>query len=136
MSITFTQSPRLKIHCTSLIINYKKVFGTIEVLNEFQKKTKCNIVSNYELIVTHDMMAPSESFKSIIENYLVPRGFIWGKDFTVAEEQMIYGVSDRITPLLNHGLPELKNVNWLDSIVTMDGCFVWSRNSEIIKSKT
>lgn len=92
MSITITQSPRIKIHCSSLIINYKTVVGTTEVLKEFHKIANSNIITNYEIIVTHDMMAPSEIFESIIKDYLLPKGFKWGDDFIIVEEQMIYGV--------------------------------------------
>jgi hypothetical protein len=136
MAIAITTSPTLKVHCYSLILNFKTVAGNIELLKEFQKITNCNFITNQELIITHDMMVPSKTFESIIKDHLLPHGFKWSDDFIIVEEQMLFGVRDRVTPLLHQGLPELKNVQWLDSVITMEGNFVWCYESELAKLET
>lgn len=135
MSITITSSPKLKIHCSSLIVKYQSVATNFDELKQFQSKLKCNIISNGELIMTHDMMSPSENFHSIIEEILIPSNLIEEKDFVLAEEQLIYGVRDRITTLINQEHPDLKGISWIDSEITLDGNLLWLHESKIIKSE-
>jgi hypothetical protein len=136
MSIIITQAPKLKILGSSLIMNYRSVAGCINNLKEFHRKAKCNLITNEELIITHDMMISSEKLELIIEEVLLPMSLKWGEDFIIAEEQMLIGVEDKVTPLLNQELPGLKNLQWLNSEITRDGNLVWSRESEIIQLET
>ena len=136
MSITITNSPKLKIHCSSLIIKYQSVATNFDELKQFQSKLKCNLISNGELIITHDMMSPSKNFYSIIEEILIPSNLIEGRDFVIAEEQLIYGVGDRVTPLINQAHPDLKEISWIDSEITFEGNLLWLHESEIIKSES
>jgi hypothetical protein len=135
MNITITKSPRLKIHCNSLIIKYQSVANNINELKYFQSKLQCNLLTNQELIITHDMMVPSEKFYEIIDEVFNPMNLTEGQDFIIAEEQMIYGAGNRITPLINQEHPELINVPWIDSEITFDGNLVWLRESNIMKSE-
>lgn len=136
MTITLTKAPKLKVHCSSLILNYSSIAGNVDELREFQRNVKCNLVTNEELIITHDMMVPSEKFELIIEEVLLPNSLKWGEDFIIADEQMLYGYGDQVTPLLNKELPELVNLQWLNSEITWEGNLVWSRESKLIPLET
>lgn len=136
MTITLTKSPTLKVHCRSLILNYSSVSGNIDKLKEFQRDVKCNLVTNEELIITHDKMITSEKIKLIIEEVLLPNSLKWGEDFIIADEQMLYGYGDQVTPLLNQELAELVNLQWLNSEITSEGNLVWSRESKLIQLET
>jgi hypothetical protein len=116
MTITLTKSPTLKVHCRSLILNYSSVSGNIDKLKEFQRDVKCNLVTNEELIITHDKMITSEKLELIIEEVLLPNSLKWGEDFIIADEQMLYGYGDQVAPLLNQ---ELVNLQWLNSEPTL-----------------
>jgi hypothetical protein len=136
MTITLTKAPKLKVHCSSLILNYSSIAGNVDELREFQRNVKCNLVTNEELIITHDMMVPSEKFELIIEEVLLPKSLKWGEDFIIADEQMLYGYGEQVTPLLNKELPELVNLQWLNSEITWEGNLVWSRESQLLQLET
>lgn len=136
MTITLTKAPKLKVHCSSLILNYASVAGKIDKLKEFQRNVKCNFVTNEELIITHDMMVPSEKFELIIEEVLLPNALKWGEDFIIVDEQLLYGYGEQVTPLLNQEHPVLVNNQWLNSEITWDGNLVWSRESKILNLET
>ena len=46
-------------------------------------------------------MSSSEEYNRIIQEILLPRGFKFEQDFVLVNEQLIYGVGDRVTDLLN-----------------------------------
>jgi len=133
MTISLTKSPTLKVHFSSLIFNYRSVAGNIDKLKEFQRDLKCNLVTNEELIITDDNMVTSEKLELIIEEVLLPNSLKWGEDFIIADEQMLYGYGDQVTPLLNQ---ELVNLQWLNSEITSEGNLVWSRESKLIQLET
>lgn len=133
MTISLTKSPTLKVHCRSLILNYRSVAGNIDKLKEFQRDVKCNLVTNEELIITHDKMITSEKLELIIEEVLLPNSLKWGEDFIIADEQMLYGYGDQVAPLLNQ---EPVNLQWLNSEITSEGNLVWSRESKLIQLET
>jgi hypothetical protein len=136
MTITTTNSPRLKVHFCSLVMNFKSIAGNIEGLRELQQLVKCNFVTNQELIVTHEMLAPSDYLESIIVEYLLPRGFKWSDDFIILNEPILFGVGDKVASFMNQGFPELENIEWLESLITENGSFVWCRDSELAKKET
>jgi hypothetical protein len=71
------------------------------------------------------MNSPAIYLEQRIIERLYPLGFEYKKDFVFLEEQLIYGAGDRVTELLNHPLPENPDIDWLGSVVRLDGNFVW-----------
>jgi hypothetical protein len=61
--------------------------------------------------------------QKIIDIILIPKGFFFERDFIVAYEKLIHRAGNSITPLLNQKLPELIGIEWVDSVIKMDGNF-------------
>jgi hypothetical protein len=83
------------------------------------------LVTNGPLVLVREMNSPAIHLEQRIFEHLYPLGFEDKKHFVFLEEQLTYGVGDRITELLNHPLPENADINWLGSVVRLDGNFVW-----------
>jgi len=130
--ITITRAPKLKIHCSTLVIHYQNWINTLGDLNMFKSISECNLITNKEIILISDMMRPSAELSSIIQEILLPSGLKFEQDFVLVNEQLIYGVGDRVTDLLNHDIPDLLDIDWLYSEITLNGNDVWLKDSDIL----
>lgn len=133
--ITTTRAPKLQIHCTTLVIHYENLIKKFIDLIYFKTIAECNLITNNEVVLISDMMSPSEELSRIIQEILLPCGLQLEQDFVLVNEQLIYGVGDRITPLINQGIPDLKDVYWLKSEITLEGNFVWLNDSNILENE-
>ena len=131
--ITITRAQKLKIHCSTLIIHYQNLINTLGDLNMFKSISECNLITNKEIILISDMMSPSAELSSIIQEILLPSGLKFEQDFVLVNEQLIYGVGDRVTDLLNHDIPDLLDIDWLSSEITLNGNDVWLKDSDILQ---
>lgn len=131
--ITITRAPKLKIHCSTLIIHYQNWINTLGDLNMFKSISECDLITNKEIILISDMMSPSAELSSIIQEILLPSGLKFEQDFVLVNEQLIYGVGDRVTDLLNQDIPDLLDIDWLSSEITLNGNEVWLKDSDIFK---
>ncbi len=140
MELIVINSRKLEINFYTLIIKAESILRFYKNLKEFQSLANVAMLTNNELILLHDMVIPSDNdqmlsrdtFSLIIDDFLVPKGLRRNIDYTLAEEQMIFGVRGSVNPLLGKELPEIENLDWVDSQVTEDGCFVWLSDSNII----
>lgn len=131
--ITITRAPKLKIYSTTLVIHYENWIKKLGDLNVFKSIGECNLITNKEVFVINDMMSPSAELCSIIQEILLPSGLEFEQDFVLVNEQLIYGVGDRVTDLLNQKIPDLLNIDWLSSEITLNGNDVWLKDSDILK---
>ena len=81
--------------------------------------------TNGKLVQIFEMRSPPDELEHLIVHKLYPLGFEYKKDLIILEEQLIYGVGDRITPLIKQPIPGSIEIEWLDSIISMNGNFVW-----------
>ena len=131
--ITITRAPKLKIHCSTLVIHYENMINAYGDLNIFKAISECNLITNKEIILISDMMSPSAELSSIIQEILLPSGLKFEQDFVLVNEQLIYGVGDRVTDLLNQKIPDLLDIEWLSSEITLNGNEVWLKDGDILK---
>ncbi len=64
---------------------------------------------------------------------LIPKGLKEKEDFIIAYEQLIHGVQYELNSDLGKSLPELKNIDWLSSIIAKDGNWVWYKEPLVEK---
>jgi hypothetical protein len=83
------------------------------------------LFTNGPLVLAREMNSPAIYLEQRIIERLYPLGFEDKKDFVFMEEQLIYGVGDRVSELLNQPLPENTDIGWLGSVLRLDGNFVW-----------
>ena len=108
--ITFTRAPKLKIHSSTLVIHYQNWINILGDLNMFKSILEYNLITNKEVILISDMMSPSAELSRIIQEFLLPSGLKFEQDFVLVNEQLIYGVGDRVTDLLNQKIPDLLDI--------------------------
>jgi hypothetical protein len=71
------------------------------------------------------MCSPPNEIEELIVHKLFPLGFEYKKDLIILEEQLIHGAGNSFSPLLNQVIPECLEIDWLDSIITLNGNYVW-----------
>jgi hypothetical protein len=99
----------------------------------FKSILEYNLITNKEVILISDMMSPSVELSGIIQEFLLPSGLKFEQDFVLVNEQLISGVGDRVTDLLNQKIPDLLDIDWLSSEITLNGNDVWLKDSDILR---
>jgi hypothetical protein len=133
--ITTTRAPKLKIRWSTLVIHYENLIKKLGDLNVFKSIGECNLITNKEIVVISNMMWPSLEFSRIIQEILLPSGLKLEQDFALVNEQLINDVGDPITDLLNQKIPDLLDIDWLSSEITLKGNVVWLNDSNILKNE-
>ena len=69
--ITITRAPKLKIHCSTLIIHYQNWINTLGDLNMFKSISECNLITNKEIIKLVSILGDKKTKKisCIYERY-------------------------------------------------------------------
>jgi hypothetical protein len=124
--IIYQDSAELEIIFTTFVFRVDRMIEKVGSLHAFQVLMDIELITNGHLVLFREMNTPAVHLYQRITERLIPLGFEYKKDFAVLEEQLIYGVGDRVTELLNQPLPENADIDWLSSIVRLDGNFVWS----------
>ena len=136
MPSTWTHSPTndhiihqnrtdLEIIFTTSVFRADHIIEKIGSLLAFQELMDLELITNGPLVLAREMNSPAILLEQRIIERLYPLGFEYKKDFVFLEEQLIYGVGDRVSELLNQPLPENADIDWLGSEVRLDGNFVW-----------
>ena len=128
MSINFIDVDKIGITFSNLIIKVSSINQAGLSVNDFSVENNLWGKTNGKLLVMAEMNEPLWELQNIIDKILIPRGFVFERDFVVAYEQLIYGAGNFVTPLLNQELPELIGVEWVDSEIKMDGNYIWLNN--------
>ncbi len=136
MPLTWTHSPtndriihqnstELEIIFTTCVFRTDHVIEKVGSLVAFQELMDLELITNEPLVLVREMNSPAIHLEQRIVEHLYPLDFEDKKHFVFLEEQLIYGVGDRVTELLNQPLPENADIDWLGSVVRLDGNFVW-----------
>ena len=136
MPLTWTHSPtndrifhqnskELEIIFTTCVFRADHIIEKVDSLLAFQELMDLVLITNGPLVLTREMNSPAILLEQRIIERLYPLGFEYKKDFVFMEEQLIYGVGDRVSELLNQPLPENADIGWLGSVLRLDGNFVW-----------
>jgi hypothetical protein len=135
--IIYQDSAELEIIFTNFVFRVDHIIEKVGSLHAFQVLMDLPLITNGHLVIFWEMNSSGVHLNQRITERLVPLGFEYKRDFVVLEEQLIYGVGDRVTELLNQPLPENADIDWLDSVVKVDGNFVWFllRSLSFVKMK-
>jgi hypothetical protein len=128
MAIHFIDSDKIDITFTNLIINVSSLNKYGLSVNDFSVVNNLWGKTNGKLLVMTEMNEPAWELQKIIDTILVPKGFVFERDFVVAFEQLIHGAGNSITCLINQELPELLEIDWISSEIKMNGNFIWLKN--------
>ena len=123
--IIYQESTELEIIFTTFVFRVDRIIKKIGSVLAFQELMNLPLITNGHLVLFREMNSPAIHLTQRITESLVPLGFEYKKDFAVLEEQLIFGVNDQVSTLLGSPLPENADIDWLRSVVRMDGNFVW-----------
>ena len=123
--LTYIDSEELEVQFSSCFFRVDRILALVESLERFQTIIDRPIRTNGKLVHIFEMRSPPHEIEEMIVNQLFPLGFEYKKDLIILEEQLIHGTGNRISPLLNQAIPESLEIDWLDSIITLNGNFVW-----------
>lgn len=126
-NITFNDSDYLTIVYSSLVINVESINKKYGVLYDFLNEFNLGGETNGKLFITAQMMDPPDELINIINKTLKPLGFEEKKDYLLCYEYLVEGVRGSISPLLNKEIPECMDVDWLGSVIRLNGNFVWHK---------
>jgi hypothetical protein len=128
MGINFIDQDKICITFSNLIIKVSSINAAGLSVSNFSIENSLWGKTNGKLLVMTEMNEPVWELQKIIDSILIPKGFVFERDFVVVYEQLIHGAGNSITPLLNQELPELIGIVWVDSVIKMDGNFIWLKN--------
>jgi hypothetical protein len=123
--IIYQDSTELKIIFTTFVFRVDHMIEKVGSLHAFQVLMDLPLITNGHLVLFREMNTPAIYLHERITERLVPLGFEYKKDFAIMEEQLIFGVNDQVSTLLGFPLPENADIDWLGSVVRVDGNFVW-----------
>ncbi len=126
--IEFVDNEVVRIAFTTLLIRVKSVNERYGSLKKFVANFDCWGATNGKFLYASEMMEPATDLENYITQVLKPLGMRRNRDYVVTFEQMLWGVErhqDGPSVYLNRPIPELSGVNWLDSLITEEGHYVW-----------
>lgn len=123
--ITYVDREKLKVVFSTLIIRVDSICKYFGSLKSFLD-SRCNFgVTNGKLMLMYEMNSPPHNLIEFAEDVLMPPGMRVEKDFTFANDQLVYTLVDEAPEHHIHPMPECKDIPWLGSVVSRKGCFVW-----------
>lgn len=127
-NINYLDRESLKVEFSYLIFNIESINKKFGSLTQFVIRHKLWGETNGKLYVLHEMVQPHVRLSKLVYSTLKHLGFKEYKDFVFGYEQLTTGVHGSHSTLINKEIPGLKKANWLGSIITHEGNFVWYRN--------
>jgi hypothetical protein len=123
--INFIDNDKLTISFSALIFNVESINAKFGDLSTFVEKFDLYGKTNGKLYILIEMNEPPYHLYELIDVKLASFNFKEKVDYIIASEQLVYGVRNTITPLINKPIPECEDVQWLGSKICFDGNFVW-----------
>ena len=126
--IVFVDDEILDIYYSTLLIRVKSISEHCGSLIKFNETYGLGGVTNGKILYLEDLCKPSSLLEAVIRNVLEPLGFAQNRDYILTYEKEIWKVQKYLKEKpsnLNKSIPELSDVDWLESIVTYEGQFVW-----------
>lgn len=124
--IEYLDRERLKISFSTLIIKVSSINKFFGQLSEFVRQADLYGVTNGKIHLMAEMMEPPYGLYNLADHHLIPLGMEEKKDYVIITEKLV--TKDKKNPLLDKPIPELQDVDWLDSIITREGTYVWYIN--------
>ncbi|WP_029037903.1 hypothetical protein [Salinimicrobium xinjiangense] len=121
--IEYLDRERLKISFSTLIIRVSSVNEYFGQLSEFVREADLYGVTNGKIHLMAEMMDPPYGLFNLADEHPIRLGLEEKKDYVIVTEQLT--TSGGENPLLNKPIPELKDVPWLNSLITREGYYVW-----------
>lgn len=125
--LEFVNEDRLLVVHFCLFINVSSINEKLGItVDDFVENYKLWGVTNGKLLIIADMIHPSEGLEMIVSDVLLPNGFERGPDWEYTYERDTYNAPYDSGYLFKE-IPELEDLDWVDSALLEDGNWVWHK---------
>jgi hypothetical protein len=124
-NIYYTDKENLVVSFSYLIFNVESINKKYGSLSSFVRDFDLFGETNGKLYILSEMVMPHMHLAELVQERMRWTRLREKEDYVFGCEHIIYGVHYSVTPLLNCEIPELKDINWLGSIITHKGNYVW-----------
>lgn len=131
--LDYLDREKLKISFSTVVIRVSSINKHFGPLADFVKQADLYGVTNGKIYLMAEMMEPPYGLYNLVDNHFIPLGLEEGRDYVFVTEQLSMEVGGNVNPLLNKPIPELEKINWLDSIITLEGNYVWYNDKKGVK---
>ena len=100
MSINLIDQNKIDITLSNLIIKVFIINESGLTINDFSLENNLWGKANIKLLIMTEMNEPVWDLQNIIDTIIIPKRFVFQRDYIVAHEQLIHGAGIRIAPYL------------------------------------
>lgn len=119
-----------------LVIRVESIVKKFGSVKDFAVANDISGVTNGKLVVIYDMSEPPPYLYKLVDEVLEPAGLKEYNDYVIAFEQMSTMHLFKSYPSnINDPIPICDKTDWLGSIVSDIGNYVWDKNDETIRIK-
>lgn len=133
--LEYLDRERLKISFSTLVIRVSSINERYGRLSDFVRKADLYGVTNGKIYLMAEMMEPPYGLYNLADSHLIPLGLEEGRDYVFVTEQLALGPDKNSGSLLDKPVPDLKNISWLDSLITTEGNYIWYKEEITAPSK-
>jgi hypothetical protein len=125
ISIYYTDEENLKVVFSYLIFNVESINKKYGKLSAFVNDFDLYGETNGRLYIISEMVEPHMRLAALINDRVRWTGLKEKEDYVFGYERLIYGVHYSVSSLVYNEIPELKAIEWLGSMITSKGNYVW-----------
>jgi hypothetical protein len=122
---TYTDKENLKVVFSYIIFNVEGINKKYGKLSKFIKDFDLQGITNGKLYILAEMHIPHNHLADLIYDKVRWTRLEENEDYVFGIEKLVKGVRGSVSPLLYHEVPELKDIKWIGSYITLRGNFVW-----------
>lgn len=129
-SVTYLDEEWIKLHFWNLVVRVDSINRLFGPVNLFVRAYKLHVRTNVKLLIISEMISPPGHLAEIISMVLTPLRMNVSQDYILIMEEPLRGVGDRYSPYIEFELPVTRELDWVQSILDFNGCFVWFNSSQ------
>ena len=128
IGIYYSNREVLQVTFSYLIFNVESIDKKFGGLADFVAKYNLWGETNGKLHIMNEMVQPHDRLLTLIKGIKTNIKLVEKVDYVFGYEYLTEGVKGDVSPLLNKEIPEFENVDWLSSVITHQGNYVWNNN--------
>lgn len=128
-NIYYTDKENLLVSFSYLIFNVESINKKYGRLSSFVRDFDLFGITNGKIYILSEMVMPHMQLAELVQDRIRWTRLKEKEDYVFGCEHIIYGVHYSVTPLINCEIPELQNIDWLGSIITHNGNYVWYKDN-------
>jgi len=130
--IMFSDDKKLKVKFSTMIIRSEVCgeFKDFDLLDELSKSGFTWIYGNH-MFMTYEMNSSGTRQRKFGQHLIDDYGLEYKNDLLILQEQMIYGVGYRLSPVVGKAIPGSEGAEWISSKILKSGNMVWRIDRQV-----